>query len=419
MTILGGSNSARTAQKTIGLGMPSAGVSDADVVALFKEAGSCPIYAMPTVASIKWGFKGPVTGAAAAKTLGATIDILGGGQNPAGPVSVQQTAGLINGQFQTHLFACAIGVKLIPDPLQFTAQGNAITTPAASAIKNPSPNDFTVHDVTNVPLPASITKATLEYGWWLNYAMWNMVQAYNLRWTYGSLINILDEELRKTAFLPPNAQNGSVGAMDVDMLAIVRSMNDYYQNTLGSLSEFQAIDLQRLGSTGAAGANVGSFRPTRDFELASAVMGGVDFHSGLSQNSEYRTLTNPYILDPGVPPGLVFEENNTTFGDVFRAYMRADQAVTGATVPPVFTEGALIAAGAGGPFNEQTLDSPPVTVAQTVSASRSLWKYGSAFMAIEIKGYEITKALASRIQNSPDLQAALQRTCGASCGWVT
>jgi hypothetical protein len=38
----------------------------------------------------------------------------------------------------------------------------------------------------------------LELGWWQNYAMWNMVRGYDLRWQIGQHMNILDESLVRT-----------------------------------------------------------------------------------------------------------------------------------------------------------------------------------------------------------------------------
>lgn len=403
--------------KKIGFGQNVTGMGNAEICKLFAEANNAPTHALQTVASTKITFTGPVTAAAASKSFGATIKILNMNESTIGPSFVQSTPGLEDGEFQTFVFVCSVGVKMICDPLQFTAQGGSVPIPEAAAAKQATPNAFTVKDLTALG-NANLVPATYEHGWWLNRAMWYLVQGYNLRWTYGSLINLLDEELRQTAYMPPGAVPNSAGSSDVDLQLLVRQLNDYYQNQIGSLSEFTIIDTQRLGMTSADGVlSTFSGRPSRDFELASAMVGGQDFHSALAQNRERRTLACPYIIKPGVKTGISFEEQNEIYGNLFRAWLSADNGL-GGTIPSTFTEGALISSGATTAYNEQSLDSPAKTVSQTNLAQRAVYKGGSGGMAIEFSGFEMTDDLGQRVASDPVLQGQIKDACGACCGWA-
>lgn len=48
------------------------------------------------------------------------------------------------------------------------------------------------------PKPVLPPITELELGWWQNYAMWNMVRGYDLRWTIGENANLMDEMLVHT-----------------------------------------------------------------------------------------------------------------------------------------------------------------------------------------------------------------------------
>lgn len=408
--------------RLVQLGLGASAASTSDVVGLFKSALNCAVYALPSIAKVQWEFAGPISNADADNTLGATIDILGT-QAPAGVDEVYSTPGLISGQFQTHVLACAVGMHLETPPMGWTARGNAFdaTSFAAARAKPFSPDVWTVADATantgawgnNIPVP--VAPAYLRYGTWANLAYWYMVRAYNLRWTYGSLINIMDEQLRDTAYMPPNAQEGSAGTSQQDIMQWARETNDRYTGVLNSDLIFEVIDTIRIGSVGAQGANVGVFAPSRDFEFIDTVYGGSDLRSGLSGNSEFRTLTNPYILKPGVPPGLVLEERNTDLGNKFRAQFDATNGF-GGTPPADFTEEANINKGAGTLFTERSIDGNDVT--QQVIADRVEFKCGPALMSQEIKGWEISEALAAQIRDNAQLASQLCSECGCMVGWA-
>lgn len=421
---------AKPAQKnprlTLGTGMGQS-TPNASIVNLFKSATSCPIYALPTVAKVQWEFEGPIAQNNVLRTLGNQIDILGSGANPLGPDNVYHTDGLINGEFQTYVLACAVGVHLEPEPMCWTAQGNAIPTPAAAVAMPNSPDNYTVLDQSTNPnftsaaqVQANMRRAVLEWGWWANYAFWHMCRGYNLRWTYGSLINILDEQLRDTAYTPPNAQEGSASSSQVAIVDFVQRTNARYTSAaLGGTRIFLWQNLVRIGTLGAQTTSTstqGKFRPFDDV-LVDATYGGMDLRSMLKNNSEFRTLEQPYILKPGVPPGLIFEAN----GDgqeqlLFQAAFDASGGFTGVIPPYSLTPfNTLISVGASATFDELSVDN--VDVLQTQNTEHFVFKGGAALMSMEVKGYEITEPLADQIKGDPVLQAQICSECGCAVGW--
>jgi hypothetical protein len=412
---------------TLGVGQ---GTPNSDIVNLFKSATSCPIYALPTVAKRQWEFEGPVSQANVQRSLGNQIDILGG-SNATAPDNVYQTDGLINGEFQTYVLACAVGMHLEPEPMCWTAQGNAILVPGSSIPMPNSPDDYTVLDQSNlvyggatqsVPqVQTSMRRAVLEWGWWANYAFWHLVRGYNLRWTYGSLINIMDEQLRDTAYTPPNAQEGSASSSQVAICDFVQRTNQRYISTLAATRMFLWQNLVRVGTLGATTTSTetqGKFRPFDDV-LVDATYGGMDLRSMLRNNSEFRTLEQPYILKPGVPPGLILEANGDNAEQaLFQAQFDASGGFTGATPPYSLTPfGTLIANGAGQVFDELSADN--VDVLQQVNTEHYVFKGGTALMSMEIKGYEITEPLADQIKSDPTLQAQICSECGCAVGWAS
>ena len=413
----------QSAKNTIGFGAQPGSMTPQQIGDAMSGAIKCPAYALETVAKVQWMFGGPLSPTNVTKTLGAQIKILGSGDSVAGVDYVYTTPGLINGEFQTHILAVHVGVHLEAEPMCWTIAGNAfpIAAFAASGSTKPfSPDTFTATDVANAwgGSTAPAAPAALQWGWWANQGLNYMVRAYNLRWTYGSLVNLLDEQLRDTAYMPPNAQEGSASSSQVDIMRMARYTNDWYQSTmLNTTLVFEAIDAIRQGSlnAGLAAAGQSTFSPTIDFRYADATYGGMDLRSMLMGNSEFRKLDNPTILKPGVPPGLIFEEVNTPLANEFRNQFDANSGLSQGAVPATTVEVANMAATATSSFKERTLDGAVAT--QTVLPGTVEFKGGNAFMSIEIKGPEITEWLACQIRDNPQLAGYLTSQTGMVATW--
>lgn len=413
----------QSAKNTIGFGATAASMSPQDIVKSFAGAIKCPAYALETVAKVQWFFGGPLSPANVQQTLGAQIAILGSGESVPGISYIYSTPGLINGEFQTHILAVHVGVHLEAEPMCYTVPGNAfpVTAYASGGSTKPfSPDVWTSTDSANAwsGSTAPSAFAQLQWGWWANLGLNYLVRAYNLRWTYGSLVNLLDEQLRDTAYMPPNAQEGSASSSQVDVMRMARYTNDWYQSTkLNSTLVFEVLDAIRQGSlsAGLSAAGQSTFSPTNDFRVADATYGGMDLRSMLMGNSEFRKLDNPTILKPGVPPGLIFEEVNTPLANEFRNQFDANSGLSQGAVPATTVEIANMAATATSSFKERTLDGSVAT--QTVLPGVVEFKGGNAFMSIEIKGPEITEWLACQIRDNPTLAATITSETGMVATW--
>ncbi len=389
-----------------------------------KDSIACPIWNMPVIEQVRWTMLGPQTDESVQKNFGAKIDLFGSGESPVGIDYVESTMAQ-PGQLQTHTLACAIGFHVEPEPLCFTVDGNGWTHPVSGAVQPISPDVFTQHDRANGALGTAIAAGTqafvmaqLEWGWWANYVAWNMVRAYNLRWKIGQHTNIMDEILRHTAYMPPNAQEGSASSSEVDVIDFVRRLNDRYES-LGSALDFLKVNRIRIGSVlGAADTNVGIFRPSRDHERVGATYGGIDLRCMLKGNSEFRKLTVPYMIRAGIPIGLFAQEADTAQADIMRTYLSITQGQNGA-IPPIITDAGNINAAPDGsgvsPVGlERTFDG--FNVPQQVDAERALFKGGELKVTVAVKGFEVTDEWQTMLQNDTELRNVVMAEC--SCAFA-
>jgi hypothetical protein len=399
-----------------------------------KDSVNCPIFNMPVIEQVRWGMDGPQTDISLTKNFGAEIDLFGSGKNPEGIDYVETTMAQA-GQLQVHTLACAIFFHLEPDPMCWTAFGNAWSHPA-TGVSNPnipiSPDVFTYNDLFNGCIGAGTGGATptqvfgsavLEWGWWANYAAWHLVRGYDLRWKIGQHTNIMDEVLRHTAYMPTNGQEGSSSNSEVDVVNQVLRTNQRY-DSLASPLNFLKVNRIRIGSVGGAAAyttNYGIFRPSNDDILVGATYGGMDLRSLLKGNSEFRKLTIPYVIKPGIPIGLVAQVADEDQANTMRSYMALSQQGntwgSGIITPPV-TDDTNIAASYDGSATgsitgnvglERTIDGN--NVPQQVQTARYVFKGGNFKISMGIKGFEVTEDWYTILQNNPDLRSAVMSEC--------
>lgn len=388
---------------------------------LINQSVNNPVYNMDVVEQVRWTMAGPQTDASVAKNFGAQIDLFGSGRSPEG-IDFVETTMAQTGQTQTFFIACYVGFHLEPEPLCFTARGNAWTHPTVGVAAAPSPDVFTQNDRANGALGAAIAAGTqimlpadLEWGWWANYACWHLVRGYNFRWKIGQHTNIMDEQMRHTAYMPPNAQDGSASSSEVDVCEFVDRLNDRY-DSLGSALDFLKVNFLRIGSVGAGGANVGRFTPTRDFEFVGATYGGMDLRSTLGQlqnNREFRKLNVPYVIKPGVPIGIILEETDTIQANTMRDYLSITNG-QGGSIPPVVVDDSNIlatptATGAS-VMLERTLDG--ADSAQQVDSGRVIFKGGDLKLTLPVKGFEVTEDWYTQMSANADIRAVVMEEAG-------
>lgn len=409
-----------------------------DLVDIVRNSVDCPVWNIPNIEQVRWTMAGPISSAAVTQNFGATIDLFGSARNVDGIDYVESTMAQV-GELQTHTLICAIGFHLEPEPMCWSAQGNAwFHGGTTGQIKPPSPNVFTALDVASGTLGGDFAggaeatqfmmPALLEWGWWANVAAWHMVRGYDLRWMIGQKTNLLDENLRHTAYMPPNAQEGSASSSQVDIADMVRRVNDRYNSRLQSTADFLKIDFQRLGSVGAGGApfaaGSGLFQPSRAFELVGATYGGMDLRSMLKGNSEFRQLTIPYFLHAGIPIGLRCEQSDSVQAGLMQRMMDVAQGQNGSSIPPFINDTGNVIGGlnqftnTGAAVVPELPLFPPAAppIAQQIDTSRALYKGGDFKVTLLVKGFEVDEDWFNTLKNNPDLRDAFMCECG--CGWA-
>jgi hypothetical protein len=383
------------------------------ILDLMKNSMDTPYWNMDVIEQVRWTMAGPQTDESVTKNFGSEIDLYGSGKSPEG-IDFVETTMAQPGQTQTHFVACYIGFHMEPEPLCWTARGNASTHPVSAVAQPPSPDVFTQNDRANGALGAAVAAGTatflpavLRWGWWANYVCWHMARAYNLRWKIGQHVNIMDEQLRHTAYMPPSAQEGSASNSQVDITTFVANANKRY-DSLGTALDFLPVDFIRVGSDAVAGANVGFFTPTRDFEIVDATYGGMDLRSMLKGNSEMRKLCVPYVIKPGVPIGLFLQECDSVQAETMRQFLSITQGI-GGPIPPILTaDGNYIAEPTATGANvmlERTLGG--ANVAQQVDAERVVFQGGELKLTLPIRGFEVSADWYNTLSSDPDVRAAV------------
>ena len=366
------------------------------IIENIRNRKMCTMLVMPNIEHAKFVLDGPQTQQNLNLSFADKIDPFGFGPNPAINGSFDTTLAQPS-QTQTHMIVCAIGWHLRPEPLCFTASGMSSVLPASAVSKPFSPDIWTTQDTTYTPSGASAplvattaVPANLEWGWWTNYAAWLMVAGYNLRWQIGQNLNIIFDELRNTAYMPNNAQDGSASSSQVDDAYFTYLLNQYYQSVAPGSNTFLKTDTVRLGSINASSTNYSVFTPTRDLERVEATFGGIGLRELLKGNSEFRPLTTPYILGAGIPIGLFAEQSNNDLAGAMRAWMSISNGTLG--TPPTFNDYPVsYTSGATTSFGERTLDGN--NVLQTIPSQRATFKGGRLIVEVKIKGFEISEDL--------------------------
>jgi len=391
------------------------------IIDLMQESSNTPYWNMDVIEEVRWTMTGPQVDESVRSNFGAEIDLFGAGKSPFG-IDFVETTMAQTGQTQTNFVACYVGFIMEPEPLCFTARGNAFTHPTAAVAKPPSPDVFTQNDRFNGALGAAFAGASptgvalpavWRHGWWANYVCWHMSRAYNYRWKIGQHTNICDDQLRHTAYMPPSAQEGSASSSEVDTVTFERNLNQRYDE-LGTALNFSRVDFLRLGSAATGGVNVGRFTPTRDFEIVGATYGGMDLRSMLNGNKEMRKLCVPYVIPRGVPIGIFLQECDSVEGDQMRQFLSITQGF-GGSIPPIFTSDSNwiaepTAGGASPVMLERTLDG--TDVAQQVDAERVVYQSGDLKLTLPIRGFEVSQDWYNQLSASADIRAAVFECVG-------
>jgi hypothetical protein len=236
----------------------------------------------------------------------------------------------------------------------------------------------------------------------------------------GNRTFLMRESLRNTMYVPTNAQIGSSSSSEQDVWYYARNINDYYRNNLNPATTqiFLPADRTRIGNmTLPAGVGLSVFRPTRAYETVGATYGGMGLRGLLAGNQEFRRLSSPFLMKPGVPIGLRADVaiNGSSDQIEMQAWLSATfSGLGGGAIPPAFAvDHNLASTGvvAGGSVGmEPSLDATVAPEPVTTFSKRAAFKGGSWKIGCILKGFELTDAQADFLKD-PTVQTAL-----SSCG---
>jgi hypothetical protein len=389
----------------------------------------CSFGNIPVIEEVVWTIPLPLTAEEALATFGDTVNLLSGSSSVPGVASIDSTF-LINGILQTDILAQGVGVHVFCEPMSFSTIGNGFSAPATlGPVAPPSPDVWTANDLGSGslggPYTASnvIIPAAFEWGADVWRAGWNFINAYQFQWKTNQRELVLNELAADVSYFGSFADALASGTSEVPVIEYVATVNANYR-AKGSPLIFLPVSFRRVGSANNGGTtvNVGIFHPTRDFDLAPVTWGGLRWQGYGCRGQMYRPIESPCFLERGIPIGMLFAvqdavhqaamtEALTIDNEPLGQNISADVNVPTATQPglaigtPYPNSVAFTATPANAMF-EQTLDTPPVYVSQSVDIQRALFKGGVLKIGIKIKGWEMPGGWKAFCQSSmPQIMA--------------
>ena len=402
------------------------GASPGDAAAA-QKCLRCSFGNIPVVEEVVWTIPLPLTAEESLATFGDTVNLLSGSSSVPGVASIDSTF-LINGILQTDILAQGIGVHVFHEPMSFSTIGNAFNAPSTPTTGAPSPDVFTANDVASGAMGPGVSPQPADFEWggpaWR--AGWNFINAYQFQWKTSQRELVLNELAADVSYFGAFADAAASGTSEVPIIEFVATINALYRSK-GSATIFLPVNFRRVGSVNNTGTtfNVGVFHPTRDFDLAPVTWGGLRWQGYGCRGQMYRPIESPCFLERGIPIGMLFVVQDAVHQAGMLEALTINNEPLGSNISPdtnvncttfVNATAALGTPIAGTtPFTastanvmlEQTLDSTPVLVQQSVNVCREVFKGGILKLGIKIKGWEMPggwKAYCS--QNLPQIMAA-------------
>lgn len=391
----------------------------------------CGFGNIPVIEEVVWTIPLPLTAEEALATLGDTVNLLSGSSSVPGVASIDSTF-LINGILQTDIYAKGVGVHVFCEPMSFSTIGNSFAAPATLAVPPPSPDVFTDNDVFNGALGGQFAGATptsdtppspavFEFGAAVWRAGWNFINAYQFQWKTSQRELVLNELAADVSYFGSFADAEAAGTSEVPIIEFVAAVNAIYRSK-GSATIFLPVNFRRVGSVNnaSATANVGIFHPTRDFDLAPVTWGGLRWQGYGCRGQMYRPIESPCFLERGIPIGMLFTvqdavhqaqmlEAVTINNEPLGTNIQVDENLQCDTlVGPLGLHGVPQAFPVvdNNVMLEQTLDTTPVLVQQSVNTCREVFKGGILKIGIKIKGWEMPGGWKAWCQNTGMIPAA-------------
>lgn len=367
-----------------------AGVPKEGALGAADKCLRCSFGNIPVIEEVVWTIPLPLTASEALSVFGETVNLLSGSSSVPGVASIDSTF-LINGILQTDIFAQGIGVHVFCEPMSFSTIGNAFVAPSLPATPPPSPDVFTVNDMTNLAMGAvtstTFSPAVMEFGNPVWRAGWNFINAYQFQWKTNQRELVLNELAADVSYFGSFADAAAAGTSEVAIIEFVAAVNAAYRSK-GSTTIFLPVNFRRVGSVTVAAANVGVFHPTRDFDLAPVTWGGMRWQGYGCRGQMFRPIESPCFIERGIPIGMLFVSQDAVHQALMIEALTIDNDPFGVNVAP--DENLLDPTTTGANVMlEQTLDAVPVNAAQQVNVSRQTFKGGILKIGMKIKGWEM------------------------------
>ncbi len=349
------------------------------------------------IEEVVWTIPLPLTPDEALSTFGDTINLLSGSSSVPGVASIDTTF-LINGILQTDIRAVGIGVHVFHEPMSWSTIGNAFTAPSAETAPPPSPDVFTLNDLTNGAVgdtedvnADTFGPAVLGWGESVWRAGWNLINAYQFQWRVSQRELVINELAADVSYFGSFADAEASGTSEIPIIEFVAMVNATYR-AKGSASIFLPVNFRRVGSVQVGGAaaanNFGIFHPTRDFDLAPVTWGGLRWQGYGCRGQMYRQIESPCFIERGIPIGMQLVAQDAVHQAAMIEALTINNGALGTNINLDENLSCTTATDTSAMF-EQTLDADPTNQPQQVNTCRDNFKGGVLKIAIKIKGWEM------------------------------
>jgi len=384
---------------------------------LIADALNSPVTTIPVLEHTTLDYDGVLTQIEAVEAFGPELDFF---NDPSSANADQTQSTFVHpGILQSAIAVVAVGFHVFAEPICFTTIGNSLSPVPTVGVFGPmSPdvfsNNATLSALGLVPGQAMVP-ANLSWGWPMQYAAWELIEAYTFEWVVRNRYDLLRESARYVAHFGSFADKVGASSSQVPVIDFARRVNDRYR-AKGTGGIFLPVDHIRMGLFGFEGAEEDTFRPSADYALAPVTYGGLSLQENY-RNQPYRMLGSPYCIPTGTPIGLKLTLSDVVHQQMLVALMSAAGSTPGAgtgVIPPQIQPDQNISVGfnVAGSGPEVSLDTTPVTAPSLTQTCRAGYKGGNLSLSMIIKGYEFTDELMQQICSDPQLKCNLLNQCG-------
>ena len=390
------------------------------VLGHIKSAMSKSITDIDVIESVSQAYQGPLTAAFIAANFGATINMLQPGPPPVGAEFSTTFAEI--GKFQVTTIVLATQWRLEALPYVGVQKCVSVATTASAGSKPVAPDAFSdqlnssgVGDLaTNGSLgfgssqsgAGAARRALVMAGTWTDLAFFYMAKAYNFYGQYGNRTLWDNFSARHILSQPSGSQKDSASSSEMDMYAILREMNTYYQSSIiGATTQALVIDAARTGNQSLGGtAGLSTFRETGAYRTMAVTYGGPATRAMLAGNTDFMKHKQPRLYKFGVPIGARLQQVSGFNQGQMAKWLDVNHALGGAGAAD-FTESPNISTGLGltganGTTRVEPSNDASGSVANSIGiyADHVLYKFGTWGMTLSFKGMECVGEIADALK---------------------